>query len=685
MDPARESTSQLRRIEELAAVQARIAEAGADVDAVLELVAEQARRLTGADGAAVEMVEGDEIVYRAAVGSAAPFVGLRLDLRQSLSGAAALSGRPLFCPDSEADDRVDREAARKVGARSMILQPLLRGGRGVGVLKVMSAEPHRFDDGDGHLLGVVAGLMAASIAAAEQSRRLQALFEAAPDAIFAADREGRLTLWSPSAERLYGWREEEVLGSTFPMVPQTEAESHRSRFVDLLEGEASSWEAGHRARDGSEIAVAVSAAPRRDAEGRVMGAVFFARDVAERNRLQEELTRARKLEGIGRLAGGVAHDFNNMLTAITGFGKLLIDDDSLSEDQRESVAQILEAARRSSYITHQLLAYSRQQVLDPRPVDLNQVIEEMRGVVGHLLGKSITLDLRLDDDLPTLLADKGQIEQVVLNLLVNAKEAIAPEPGRVTIRTEMVVVEEGDEEREIPAGRYVRLTVRDSGRGIPEEIRAHIFEPFYTTKELYQGTGLGLATVDGIVYQCGGHVAVESEEGEGTTFRIHLPVTESAAPGADAPVTGSSAPVATVLVVEDEDAVRRLVVRILEEAGHTVIAASLPGEALALMEDRGGDVDLVVSDVVMPEMTGFQLVETLRESRPSLPALFVSGYVEDELERDLPEEGARFLAKPFRPDDLTGAVADLVREAGPVRDGDSVGEGGGRGKVEEGR
>jgi two-component system, cell cycle sensor histidine kinase and response regulator CckA len=658
--------------EALAAVaetQQRITAAGADVNAVLHLVAEQAQRITGADGAVVEMREGEEMVYRAATGSAAAHVGLRLQVGSSLSGHVVLTDTPVLCMDTQTDARVDSAAAAKVGARSMILLPLRDVSGAVGVLKVLSPEPGTFEERDMKTLQVLAGLMSISIAVAAEkerserlSRRLQAIFDAAPDAIYSLDVEGRVTLWGPSAQELLGWRADEVVGLQPPFIPDDEQAQFADRMALVMSGQTlRGWETVHCSSGGEHIDIRLSSAPKRAASGEILGTACFARDIREEKRLQARLVQSQRLETIGRLAGGIAHDFNNMLTAISGFSRLLLNDPTLGPDQKDSVEEILGAAKRSSYITHQLLAYSRRQVLSPRSLDLNTILHGMRGIASQLLGKSIEVDMILGQDLWPISADRGQIEQVLLNLLANARDAFGTNPGRVIVQTANVVLDQAEAEaRDLPQGPYVRLVVQDTGPGIPEHVLSHIFEPFYTTKQLTEGTGLGLATVEGVVRQTGGSVHVDSELGVGTTFQIYLPRGGEQGP-TDLAVSqrAGSAALSRILVVEDEAPVRNLMRKVLERGGHEVITAASPLEALGLLA-RGEAFDAVVSDVVMPDMNGFALWERTRQTWPNLPFLFVSGYVEEQLDQTAHRDGSAFLSKPFSPEELLAAVEGLI-------------------------
>jgi signal transduction histidine kinase len=377
----------------------------------------------------------------------------------------------------------------------------------------------------------------------------------------------------------------------------------------------------------------------------------------ERLQLQQDLARAQKLEAIGRLAGGVAHDFNNVLTAILGSAELLMMDTPPGEHAREEVEIIRDAAVRAQDLIRQLLAFSARQVLQPVVLDLNDLIRDLGRMLRRLIGEDLTLDTDLAGDLGAVRADPGQVEQVLVNLAVNARDAM-PDGGRLAIRTENVDVTDGGD---LPAGPYALIEVTDTGTGMDAPTLARVFEPFFTTKERGKGTGLGLASVYGIVRQSGGHIAVTSTPGVGTSFRIHLPRvdapvdTSRAARVVSVPAAGTE----TLLVAEDEQMVRVLIRKVLEQAGYTVLLASGGTEALQLAARHAGPIQMLVTDVVMPGMNGRELARRLLELRPDTKVLYLSGYADDAVERHgVLDPGTAFMQKPFSP----GALASRVRE-----------------------
>ncbi len=391
-----------------------------------------------------------------------------------------------------------------------------------------------------------------------------------------------------------------------------------------------------------------------------------ARAQREREAMQQQLSQAQKMEAVGQLAGGVAHDFNNLLTVITSYCELLLEDIPADDPRRTDVEEVLRAAGSAARLTRQLLAFSRQQILQPQAIDLNVALVEIEKMLRRLIPADIALSTSLENDLGTVIADRGQLEQVIVNLVVNARDAM-PSGGRLTIQTSNVDLDDAYISRHpygTPgAGRYVLLTVSDTGHGMDEATQARIFEPFFTTKEKGRGTGLGLSTVYGIITQSGGYVWLYSEVGRGTTFKIYLPRVERVTGtrlGAPEPrkVRGGRE---TVLLVEDDTAVRTIAHRILERHGYRVLQAQHGLDALRVSEELAGDIDLVVTDLVMPEMGGQELVRRLQEMRPRLKVLMMSGYTSDQTFRQrVLDEGIPFLEKPFTPSSLLATVRAVL-------------------------
>lgn len=382
----------------------------------------------------------------------------------------------------------------------------------------------------------------------------------------------------------------------------------------------------------------------------------------ERLRKSEEQRRQmQKLEAIGRLAGGVAHDFNNLLTVILSYGEFMLDETEDRPAMRANVEEIVRAGRRAADLTRQLLAFSRRQVLALRVLDLNQSVHGVVRMLERLLGEHVQLKVGLESGLGCVHADPGQIEQVIVNLAINARDAM-PHGGTLSIATSNVTIEPdyAKDHIEVQPGPYVMLSVSDTGHGMDKETRARIFEPFFTTKEIGKGTGLGLATVFGIVKQSGGHIWVYSELGSGTTFKVYLPRVEpSGIPATAPPVGPQSSGSETILVVEDEDAIRAIACRVLDQAGYRVLSANSPVQALEMVRAAREPIDLLLTDVVLPQLNGRELAQRIEELRPGIRLLFMSGYTDDAiLVHGVLDEGVHFIQKPLTP----GALCSKVRE-----------------------
>lgn len=395
----------------------------------------------------------------------------------------------------------------------------------------------------------------------------------------------------------------------------------------------------------------------------VESVLVICSDRTERKRLEEHLRQSQKMEAIGQLAGGVAHDFNNMLTIISGYSELLLSRMPANDPGRSAVEQIHHAGERATGLTRQLLAFSRKAVIEPRVLDLNAVIAETQKMLRRLIGEDVLLTTVLDPNISHVRADLGQLDQLVLNLAVNARDAM-PHGGRLTIETKNVALDASYTkiDPEAKPGRYVMMAVTDTGCGMPPEIRSRIFEPFFTTKEVGKGTGLGLATVYGIVKQNGGSIGVYSEEGVGTCFKVYLPVASSkflleVESDLLKELRGSE----TVMLVEDDAEVRRIALLALEECGYRILEASSGTEALELADRHGTSIDLLITDVVMPGMNGRQVAEALKTTNPSLSVLYMSGYTDDAVVRHgLLRAEVAFLQKPFKPSALTRKVRDVL-------------------------
>jgi two-component system cell cycle sensor histidine kinase/response regulator CckA len=496
--------------------------------------------------------------------------------------------------------------------------------------------------------------------------RKAGLLTAALDAIVAIDHHGLITDFNPAAESTFGYRQADVLGRPLAetIIPPALRDRHRAAFARYLRTEqptilGSRLELTALHADGHEFPVELTVY-RVPIDGPpVFGA--FIRDLTRARHLEAQLLQAQKMESIGRLAGGIAHDFNNLLTAITGYAQLALEDAQLPAEASDALRQIAAAGDRASELTGQLLAFSRRQVMQPVSLHLGTKVEEIAPMLRRLLGEDVELVTRIAAQLGNVLVDPGQLTQVMLNLAINSRDAM-PAGGTLTIEASNVELDAdyAAGHAEVAPGRYVMLSVSDTGMGMDEATQAHLFEPFFTTKEAGKGTGLGLATVYGIVRQSGGHIWVYSEPDHGTVFKIYLPRVDAEA---DASAARPAQPASTnrgtetVLVVEDDPAVRRLVQIVLEGRGYRVIAAANAAEGLAQVTERGEPIHLLITDIVMPGMNGVELARRATELVPGLKVLFASGYTENTIvHHGMLDPGVPFLQKPFAPSQLAERV-----------------------------
>jgi PAS domain S-box-containing protein len=499
----------------------------------------------------------------------------------------------------------------------------------------------------------------------QTTETLSALIQGSPLAIYALDPEGRVTSWNPASERLFGWRATEVLGHPLPIVTPEDREGFARRQALILSGQSFlGLEIPRQRRDGSRLTMSLSGAPLYEGTTQVHGMIYVAADVTERKKLEDQLRQSQKMEAVGQLAGGVAHDFNNLLTAIAGYTSLLLNNLEPGDPRRQDVVEIQLASDRATQVTHQLLAFSRKQMLQPAPLDLNLVLADLMRMLGRLLGEDIELAIVTQPGIGAILADRGQIEQVVLNLAVNARDAM-PQGGKLTLETGNVELDEAYVSTHLTGrpGSHVMLAVTDTGTGMDEYTKGHIFEPFFTTKGPEQGTGLGLATVYGIVKQSGGNIWVYSEPGHGTTFKIYFPRTGDAAllDAGRTPEPSTLHGTETVLLVEDNEGVRSFAVRVLKAYGYTVLEAANGGEAILLAEQHDGGIHLVFTDVVLPRMSGPKLADRLSTIRPGIRVLYMSGYTDDAIvHHGALDPGAAFLQKPFRPEVLARRLREVL-------------------------
>jgi PAS domain S-box-containing protein len=499
---------------------------------------------------------------------------------------------------------------------------------------------------------------------AVRNQTLTTLIDASPLAIVVEDAEGRVKVWNRAAEQVFGWPAAEVLGRVVPLVPADREEEWQALLAkERSDRVTAELETCRLRRDGSRVDVLLSTAPLVDARGVVVGALRILGDISGRKRLEDQFRQAQKMEAVGRLAGGVAHDFNNLLTVINGYGQLVLSRLPPGDPAGELVGEIVAAGDRAAGLTRQLLAFSRKALIEPRILDLKVLVTDVDRMLRRILGEDIQLTVVLEPDLGAVKADPGQIEQVLMNLVVNAREAM-PRGGRLAIEVRNADLDEAyaRDHPEARRGPHVLLAVSDTGCGMDGVTLARLFEPFFSTKGEH-GTGLGLATVHGIVKQSGGHVTVASEVGHGTTFRVYLPRVGHLPRAGKATTYHVELPrgTETLLLVEDEEGVRGLTRRVLEAAGYTVLEGRDGAEALRVARQHAGPIDLLLADVVMPRQSGREVAEQLAAVRPGLKALFLSGYTEDAMVRyGVQQAHVAFLQKPFTPAALMAKVREVL-------------------------
>ena len=498
---------------------------------------------------------------------------------------------------------------------------------------------------------------------------LQAFIQSSPLAIISLDPEGNVRNWNTRAEILFGWTADEIVGRPIPSRSPRSAEEVADLMKRALAGESLQGEEILRHRkDGTPVHAAVWAASLYNEAGETAEVVAFVADTSREKRLAEQLQQSQKMEAVGRLAGGIAHDFNNVLTAITGYAELALRKIKPDDPVRRNLEGIRAAADKATAFTRQVLSFSRKQKSSPRLIDLDEVAASVVSMLRPVIGEDIRVAQARSSSLWSVKADPGQLQQVLLNLAVNARDAM-PEGGELAIETGNV--ELPDAHSVGVTGSFVMVAVRDTGVGMSDDVRGHLFEPFFTTKEPGRGTGLGLATVHGIVKQSGGHLVVESTLGRGSTFRVYLPRSGEERPKV-VPVVLEGAPGGseTVLLVEDDDAVRQLNLEVLRAAGYLALEARHAGEALVIAERHSGPLHLLITDVVMPHMSGLELVERLALARPAMRVLLVSGYADDAvLRHGRGAESWPFLQKPFPPDALLRKAREVLDATAVVRAG----------------
>jgi PAS domain S-box-containing protein len=502
--------------------------------------------------------------------------------------------------------------------------------------------------------------------------RFRAFFDRAAIGFSLLSLDGQFIETNPALQRMLGYSESEFrrLFVADIVVPE-ERPLITAQLSEVVRGrrEAFQSERRYRSKDGTTVCGNVTASLVRDARGEPRAIIGMVEDITERKRIEEQFHRSQRLEAVGRLAGGLAHDFNNLLTVILGFADALGAEIGAAHPGASYLDEIAQAAERGASLTRQLLAFSRQQVLSPVALDLNTIVTRMQNMLGYLIGKDIAIEAELEPQLRLVKADPGQIEQVILNLAMNARDAM-PSGGRLTFTTANVQLGESDARRyrDTAPGPYAVLTVRDTGHGMDEEVRSHIFEPFFTTKEPGKGMGLGLPTVYGMVNQSNGQIVVESAPGQGSAFHIYLPAVDPSVPvacpeallptrRAAGAVVGSE----TILLVENDPMVRTLVQKIATAAGYRVLVAAASEEAIQIAEQHPGAIHLLVTDLVTSGLSGTKVAQRFAERRPETRVLYLSGSSDDAVIRQgVVAAGTAFVQKPFKSSTLLQKIREVL-------------------------
>ncbi|HTW56903.1 MAG TPA: PAS domain S-box protein [Terriglobales bacterium] len=584
------------------------------------------------------------------------------------------SGQPLLATPEVLQAMEDRGEVARNGSRSLDWMgvPLKVNNHTFGVLAVQTYSKHiRYGERDMEILTFVARQVASAVeikrneqALRRSEARYRSLVQSSVYGIYRSSLEGRFLDVNPALITMLGYGSaEEVLLLDPEKQVFAQAEEHNRLIEDFRRtGRLDGIEVKWKRRDGSIITVRISgrAVSSADEPADVLEAI--AEDVTDRRVLEDQFRQAQKMEAVGRLAGGVAHDFNNLLMVVSGYAEVMLAELDASHPMHEKARAIQQASDRATTLTRQLLAFSRKQLLELKVVDVNSIVADMERLLRPLIGENVELVAKLAPQAGFTRADVGQLEQVLMNLVVNAKDAM-PSGGKLTIETQNIVVDEAHRRGQtfIRPGHYVMLSVSDTGMGMDKETQSRIFEPFFTTKEKGKGTGLGLSTVYGIVKQSGGYVMVQSEEGQGTTFHIYLPRVEGAAEKHAAPVASAAAGGSeTILLVEDEESVRQLVRETLVAKGYRVVEAE-NGETGLAAANGEGKIDLVITDVIMPGMGGRELVQELAKTRPQTKVLYLSGYTEDSIVSEgTMDSGTAFLQKPFTLQNLSRKVREVL-------------------------
>jgi PAS domain S-box-containing protein len=565
-----------------------------------------------------------------------------------------------------------------LGIQAFLVAPIASSNHVFGWICLVGNEDRTFTEDDEHLIMVLAGQVGrifelegeifdrkqAELALPFERDRAQRYLDTAEVILLALDPEGRITLVNRYACSVLGWTSDELRGRDWidTCLPVRLRAAARVNFANLLAGDISVVENPVLTKSGEERLIEWRNTVPHDGAGRTLGTFSSGADITGRRALEAQYQQAQKMEAIGRLAGGVAHDFNNLLTVILGHCELMLSELSPSDATQSGLTEIQKAGTSAAGLTRQLLAFSRKQIIEPTLLDLNDVVTHLRAMLGRLIGEDVKVLLGLRPDLGFVKADRGQVEQIVVNLAVNARDAM-PKGGTLTIETANVELDEhyAKSHLSVKPGHYVVLTMSDTGTGMTPDVQARLFEPFFTTKDVGKGTGLGLATVHGIAMGNGGSVNVYSEIGRGSSFKVYFPRVKGDRVSVEVPtpVRPRTGP-ATVLVVEDAEGLRELTRRLLQRQGYTVLVAANADEARREFE-RNDSIDVLLTDVVMPGASGPELTKQLVQQRPALKVIYMSGYTEDAIiQHGVLNSGIAFLHKPFTSDTLGRKIREVL-------------------------
>jgi PAS domain S-box-containing protein len=605
-------------------------------------------------------------------------------------GDKGLNSIPIIVYTATYTDPKDRQLALDIGASDFIVKPADPEELLHAILQVLektkprARESLKLQNEDFYerysrrlkekLNQKVAQLATAERSLSEYVTRCEAILDASPSAIISTDGKMKIRAWNFSAECLFGYSESEALGKPLEMlIPVDQREKTHKMLAKVRDRrEVIRYETRRLRKDGKTVDVAISLSflgPEIGYVGVVSDLSAIRMAAEEKKKLEEQLTLAQRMESVARLAGGVAHDFNNLLTIILSHAGFIESDLKEGDPLREDARRICEAGERATLLTRQLLAFSSRQIIKPEVLDLNDAVRSMEKMLRRLIGEDIDLGVNLAPNLGQIEADLSQLEQVILNLAVNARDAM-PNGGRLVIETRNTVVDRDQAEAHAPMhpGRFTMLIITDTGTGMDEQVRTRAFDPFFTTKERDKGTGLGLATVYGIVKKANGFIWIYSEPDKGTTFKIYWPWVDRPltprVPAAGQKNAGGRGE--SVLVVEDEILVRKLAGRILKRTGYRVVEAANGGEALLLAEKCDEPIDLLLTDVIMPNMNGRELAKRLLKLRPSMKVLFTSGYADDVIAyHGVLDRGVTLIEKPYSAGELTSAVRTVLDGTAP--------------------